>query len=89
MKKGTVEELLIHLNNVRPSIRFTVEVEKDGRLPFLDTLLQSREDGSLDITIYRKPTHTDRYLDFHSHHPPQDKRGLFKCLFFFQGPTRY
>ena len=30
-----MEELLIHLNNVRPSIRFTVEVEKDGRPPFL------------------------------------------------------
>ena len=81
VKKGTVEELLTHLNSVRPSIRFTVEVEKDGRLPFLDTLLQRRDDGSLDVTVYRKPTHTDRYLDFHSHHPPQVKRGLVKCLF--------
>ena len=76
-----MEELLTHLNSVRPSIRFTVEVEKDGRLPFLDTLLQRRDDGSLDVTVYRKPTHTDRYLDFHSHHPPQVKRGLVKCLF--------
>ena len=81
VKKGTVEELLTHLNSVRPSIRFTVEVEKDGRLPFLDTLLQRRDDGSLDVTVYRKPTHTDRYLDFHSNHPPQVKRGLVKCLF--------
>ena len=76
-----MEELLTHLSSMRPSIRFTVEVEKDGRLPFLDTLLQRRDDGSLDVTVYRKPTHTDRYLDFHSHHPPQVKRGLVKCLF--------
>ena len=81
VKKGIVEKLLTHLNNVRPSIRFTVKVEKDGRLPFLDTLLQRRDDGSLDVTVYRKPTHTDRYLDFHSPHPPQVKRGLVKCLF--------
>ena len=27
-------------------------------LSFLDTLLQRREDGSLDVTVYRKPTHT-------------------------------
>ena len=68
----TVEELLTHLNNVRPSIKFTAEVEKDGRLPFLDTLLQRRDDGSLDVSVYRKPMHTNRYLDLHSHHPPRD-----------------
>ena len=57
VKKGTVEGLLDHLNSVRQSIRFTVEVEKDGGLSFLDTLLQRREDGGLDVTVYRKPTH--------------------------------
>ena len=81
VKRGTVEGLLDYLNSVRPSIRFTVEVEKDGGLPFLDTLLQMREDDGLDVTVYRKPTHTDQYLDFHSHHPSHVKRGLVKCLY--------
>ena len=36
VKKGTMEGLLSHLNSVRPSTNFTVEVEKDGNLPFLD-----------------------------------------------------
>ena len=53
-----------------------MEVEKDGALPFLDTLLRRKEDGSLDITVYRKPTHTDRYLNFQSHHLRRVKRGL-------------
>ena len=35
----------------------------------------------LDITVYRKPTHTDHYLDFHSHHSPHVKRGLVRCLY--------
>ena len=73
MKKGTVEGLLDHLTSVRPSIRLTVEVEKDGGLPFLNTRLQRREDGGLDVTVYRKPTHTDRYLVFQSHHPPMSR----------------
>ena len=81
VKKGTVEGLLSHLNSVRPSIGFTVEVEREGSLPFLDTLLQRRDDGSLDVTVYRKPTHTDRYLDFQSHHPSHVKRGLVRCLY--------
>ena len=70
-----------HLNGLRPNIQFTVELEKDGTLPFLDTLLRRKDDGSLEVTVYRKPTHTDRYLNFHSHHPVHVKRGLVKCLF--------
>ena len=81
LKKDTAEELLNHLNSVRPTIKFTVELEKDGTLPFLDTLLRRKDDGSLDITVYRKPTHTDRYLHFQSHHPTHVRRGLVRCLY--------
>ena len=44
-----MDELLNHLNSVRPSIKFTVELEKDGTLPFLDTLLRRKEGGGLDV----------------------------------------
>ena len=75
VKKGKEEELLDHLNSVRPSIKFTMELEKDGKLPFLDCSLQRGEDGMLTSTVYRKPTHTDRYLHYTSHHPVHVKRG--------------
>ena len=58
-----------------------MEVKKDGSFPFLNTLLRRRNDGSLYATIYRKPTHTDRYLDFHFHHSSHVKRELVRCLF--------
>ena len=76
-----LEEFLAHLNSLRPTITFTRELEEDGKLPFLDTLLHQQNDGSIDIIVYRKPTHTDRYLQFSSHHPHQDKVGLASCLF--------
>ena len=80
LRKGSTKELLHHLNGVRPTIKFTVEQEEDGTLPFLNTLLRRRRDGSLDVSVYRKPTHTDRYLHFESHHPTQVKRGVVRCL---------
>ena len=58
--KGWLE--LSYTNGVRATIKFRVEQEEDGTLPFLDMLLRRREDGSLDVSVYRKPTHTDRYI---------------------------
>ena len=44
---------------VRPTIKFTVEQEEDGTIPFLDMLLRRREDDNLDVSVYKKPTHMD------------------------------
>ena len=54
--KTEVEGFLSHLNSLCPTITFTVEQEVDGKLPFLDTLLHHKNNGSLDISTYRKPT---------------------------------
>ena len=61
LRKDSTKELLHHLNGVRPTIKFPVEQQEDGKIPFLDTLLWG-EDGSLDVSVYRKPTYTDRYF---------------------------
>ena len=63
------QSFLQHINSVDPAIRFTVEHNKeDGSIPFLDTIVKPEVDGSLSITVYRKPTHTDQYLQWDSHH---------------------
>jgi hypothetical protein len=81
MIRDAVEPLLNHLNDVHPTIKFTMELEKEGSLPFLDTRLTRREEGTLDVTVFRKPTYTDRYLHFNSHHPVSAKRAAVRSLF--------
>ena len=62
------------------NIKFTYEVEQGGQLPFLDLLLNTTENGGLKLQIYRKPTHTDQYLNFSSHHPIEHKLSVVKTL---------
>ena len=60
---------LDHINNIDPAIKFTVEGnQENGAIPFLDKLVMPEQDNSLSITVYRKPTHTDQYLQWHCHH---------------------
>ena len=77
-----MEALTGHLNGIDKtnSIKFTHEPEKNGQIPFLDTLITRREDGSIKLLIYRKATHTDQYLSFQSHHPLQHKLAVIRTL---------
>ncbi|XP_047994918.1 uncharacterized protein LOC125233097 [Leguminivora glycinivorella] len=54
---------------------------KDCSLPFLDVLILRNPDNSLGRTVYRKPTHTDRYLNGKSHHHPSQLATVGKSLF--------
>jgi len=49
------------LNNQHPNIRFTMDIEKNSKFPFLDVLVAKKTDNTLGHQVYRKPTHTDRY----------------------------
>ena len=58
-----------HSNSVDPHIHFTTEdAQADGSIAFLDTIIMPQPDKSLLTSVYRKPTHTDLYLDWNSHH---------------------
>jgi hypothetical protein len=78
--KDDLQDFLQNLNNIHKSIEFTMEVEQDRTLPFLDVLVSRRVDGTLGHTVYRKSTHTDLYLHAKSEHHPAQKRAVLTTL---------
>ena len=68
-KQAHKQVFLDHINSIDPAIKFTVEgTQGNGAIPFLDTLVTPLADNSLSFTVYCKPTHTDQYLQWDSHH---------------------
>lgn len=74
------DHLLSLFNSVHPHLSFTRECESNGSLPFLDVEIHRRSDGTLSTQIYRKPTFSGVYLNFHSFVPMSFKSGLVRTL---------
>ena len=69
IQKTQKAEFIKHINSIDSKIKFTSEdCHSDGSMPFLDILVIPRSDGTLNMTVYRKPTLTDLYLQWDSHH---------------------
>lgn len=77
--QDALHAFLQHLNGVRDSIQFTMEAESNKEISFLDVLVR-RSDKGLSTSVFRKKTHTDRYLNYSSHHHPRVLAGVVKCL---------
>ena len=58
IKAESIDEKLEEINNLHPSLKFTIEYEKDRSLPFLDMLIQRTPEGDLTSTWYSKKTDT-------------------------------
>ena len=70
-----------HLNFIDPHIKFTIELPGIDGLPFLDTLTIPTP-NSIESTVYRKTTHTDRYLDYNSNQPLSAKLSIIFTLIY-------
>ena len=69
--KGGKEDLELFawkLKGIEYRVQFTLEVEKEAFLPFVDVGILKKE-GKLVTKIYRKPTHTQQYIHWGSNHP--------------------
>ncbi|XP_055714186.1 uncharacterized protein LOC129808437 [Phlebotomus papatasi] len=70
--RDKVTDILSTFNGFHPKLQFTVEMEKEGGLPYLDTFV-IRKPTNLVTMWYKKPIASDRMLNFHSQHPLRQK----------------
>ena len=80
LKRIHVEKFFHHIKNFHQNIKFTMEEESNGELAFLDILLKPNN-GEISVLVYTKPTHTQQYLHFSSHHHTSSKESVVSSLF--------
>ncbi|XP_050298299.1 uncharacterized protein LOC126737438 [Anthonomus grandis grandis] len=66
--KQNLSDFLSFINNIHPKIKFTLEVEINKTITFLDLLIKN-VNNKHDFEIYRKPSHTGTIIHNESFHP--------------------
>ena len=75
-----IETFFNDINNLVPSIKFTLEKENNGSLAFLDILIH-RKEFEFKFNIYRKPTNNLKYVHYFSGHTNKIKMSVFSSMF--------
>ncbi|UYV75937.1 hypothetical protein LAZ67_13001868 [Cordylochernes scorpioides] len=78
-ENNNTTSILNFLNNIKPFLTFTHEIEEKNSLSFLDIIL-TRNSSKIETGIYRKKTHTGGYLNFSSFGPINHKISVIKTL---------
>ena len=68
-------EVRVAINNLHPSLKFTIEREENGCIAFLDMKL-IHENNSVSSTWYNKPTDTGLIMNFHALAPKRYKHSV-------------
>ena len=58
------DNFFAHIISINDHIKFTQEKCLDNQLAFLDCKIKISDSHKLITAVYRKPTHTDHYLQF-------------------------
>lgn len=82
VKYREIQELTDHSKTMdsTENIKYSHEEETNRSTAFLDMKIHRRDDGSIKMTAYRKPTHADRYLLWTSEHPTAHKVSVVRTL---------
>jgi len=72
------KELLLMFNSFHPRMQFTIEIG-GKKLDFLDVTIINNN-NRLEFDWFRKPTFSGRVLNFLSHHPTSQKKGVIMSM---------
>ena len=75
IRRVRIDQKLNEINSLHENLKFTIEKEIDGKLPFLDMLLM-RNGVHLSSTCNNKPTDTELIMNFHALAPKRYKRSV-------------
>jgi len=75
--KADGKTILTQINNRDKHLEFKLLEEENNTINYLDLSIH-RNTNSIDLGIYRKPTHTDIIIQFSSNHPYKHKLATFK-----------
>ena len=75
----TIPIFLAYLNSIESRIQWTMEIEQEGHLPFVDLNL-CRQAYRITAGIYRKKSHTLKYSTFSSNRPRSEQLGIIKSM---------
>ena len=79
IKRNLIAAKLEHINSLHPLLKFTIERESDGKLPFLDLCIVHTGHNAY-TTWYTQPTDTGLVMNFHAHSPKKYKRAVVQGL---------
>ena len=72
---------LDYMNTRHNNISFTMELEQNNQIPFLDILIKKTSNG-IDTSVYRKPTYTGLGINFISSCYENFKLNAFNTMFY-------
>ena len=79
IKLTSINKVLEILNSYHINIKFTIEIESENKISFLDVLL-IRSNSLISTKVYRKNTNTDIYINWKSFAPNNWKWEKLKTL---------
>ena len=78
--KTSCDAFFQFINSINVNIQFECEYEENNVIPFLDLQITRSSAGLLSFSVYRKPTNTDRYMDYQSNNPKSHKMSVIRAL---------